>query len=91
MSALLEQARDFAKCAAYFAKDAGYERFTWATIGREVSKFRVCILGGEPLPLATSEIEAAKRWRNVVTPMGLEPWHRVTTRRMKTATSHDLA
>jgi hypothetical protein len=25
-----------------------------------------------------------------VTPMGLEPWRRVTTRRMKTATSHDL-
>jgi hypothetical protein len=75
--------------------NAGYERFTWATICREVSKLRVGILGGEVLPLATSpattERKAAKRWRKVVPPMGLEPWRWVTTRRMKTATSHDLA
>jgi hypothetical protein len=75
--------------------NAGYERFTWATICREVSKLRVGILGGEGLPLATSlattERRAEKRWRKVVTPMGLEPWRQVTTRRMKPATSHDLA
>lgn len=57
--------------------NAGYERFTWATICREVSKLRVGILGGEVLSLATSlattELKAARRWRKVVTPMGLEP------------------
>lgn len=53
--------------------NAGYERFTWATICREVSKLRVSILDGEVLPLATTELKAAKRWRKVVTPMGLEP------------------
>ena len=28
---------------------------------------------GEVLPLATTVLKAAKRWRKVVTPMGLEP------------------
>jgi hypothetical protein len=60
-------------------------------ICREVSKLRVSILDGAVLPLATTELKAARRWRKVVTPMGLEPWRWVTTRRMKTATSHDLA
>ena len=53
--------------------NAGYERFTWATIRREVNKLRVSILDGEVLPLATTERKAEKRWRKVVTPMGLEP------------------
>src|ERR1700759_3306024 len=34
--------------------NAGYERFTWATICREVEKLCVGILDGEVLPLATS-------------------------------------
>jgi hypothetical protein len=57
--------------------NAGYERFTWATICREVGKLRVDILDGEVLPLATgsatTELRAVNRWRKVVTPMGLEP------------------
>lgn len=71
--------------------NAGYERFTWPTICRELEKLRVGILGGEVLPLATTELKAARRWRKVVTPMGLEPWCWATTRRIETATSHDLA
>ena len=69
-------------------------RITWATICREVTKLRVGILGGEVLPLATNfattELKAANRWRNVVTPLGLEPRRRAATWRRKTATSHDL-
>jgi len=56
--------------------NAGYERFTWATICREVAKLRVDILGGEGLPLATNfattELKVASRWQKVVTPLGLE-------------------
>jgi hypothetical protein len=70
---------------------SGYTRAQWPALCAEVGKLRVSTLDGEVLPLATAEVKAAKRWRKVVTPMGLEPWRWVTTRRMKTATSHDLA
>jgi len=43
----------------------------------EVAKLRVSTLDGELLPLATvfatAELKAANRWRNIVTPLGLEP------------------
>lgn len=55
----------------------GYERFSWATICREVVKLNVGILGGEPLRVITeqlqAEVKAAGRWQNMVTPKGLEP------------------
>ncbi|HEX8106204.1 MAG TPA: hypothetical protein VF516_00690 [Kofleriaceae bacterium] len=74
---------------------SGYTRAQWPALCAEVAKLRVSTLDGEILPLATvlatAELRAEKRWQKVVTPMGLEPWRRVTTRRMKTATSHDLA
>jgi hypothetical protein len=57
--------------------DSGYERFSWATICREVAKLNCSILHGDVLPLGTAhgtaEKRARNRWRKVVTPKGLEP------------------
>lgn len=55
----------------------GYERFSWATICREVGKLQIGLLDGEILALGTvlgtATRRAENRWRKVVTPMGLEP------------------
>jgi hypothetical protein len=57
--------------------DAGYERFSWATVCRELAKLKVSVLDGEILPLATAfataERSASNRWRKVATPTGFEP------------------
>jgi integrase len=54
--------------------NAGYERFSWATICREVGKLRVSVLDGEVLPLATgfatAELSAENRCRKRATPTG---------------------
>jgi hypothetical protein len=56
---------------------SGYTRATWGALCTEVAKLRVSTLDGELLPLATgfatAELRVANRWRNVVTPSGLEP------------------
>lgn len=56
---------------------AGYRRFSWDTLCRELQKLRVT-LDGEPLRLATDSLQVAKkagaRWTCVVTPKGLEPF-----------------
>ena len=53
----------------------GYERFSWSALCREVSKLQIR-LDGEPLALGTgsgtAEQRAENRWRNRVTPKGLE-------------------
>jgi len=58
----------------------GYERFSWATICREVAKLQIGLLDGEILALATgfatAERRVENRWRKVVTPKGLEPFTR---------------
>lgn len=50
-----------------------------STFCAEIAKLRVSTLDGEILPLATgfatTELRATNRWRNVVTPLGLEPRH----------------
>jgi hypothetical protein len=55
---------------------SGYTRAQWPALCAEVGKLRVSTLDGEILPLATgfatAEVKAARRWRKVVTPMGLE-------------------
>lgn len=60
--------------------DGGYDRYSWATICREVGKLKVEILDGEVLPLVTDSLQAEKRasarWTSVVTPKGLEPFER---------------
>ena len=57
--------------------NGGYERFSWATICREIAKLKVSLLPGDVLELGThsehAETKARNRWRKVVTPMGLEP------------------
>jgi integrase len=57
--------------------NAGYERFSWAAICREVGKLRVSLLDGNVLEFGTSsaqaESKARNRWQKLVTPMGLEP------------------
>jgi len=57
--------------------NAGYERFSWETICREVAKLKIELPVGEVIPLVTdsllAESKARGRWRNVVTPKGLEP------------------
>ncbi len=56
--------------------NSGYERFSWATICREVAKLKVEVLDGKVLELATRSLHAEKkagaRWTSVVTPKGLE-------------------
>lgn len=55
----------------------GYERFSWASLCREVEKLKVVILEGDALKFVTSslhmEIRSRKRWAFAVTPSGLEP------------------
>jgi integrase len=57
--------------------NAGYERFSWRTICREVNKLQISLSDEEILPLATvlatAEKSSAKRWRYVATPTGFEP------------------
>jgi integrase len=54
----------------------GYQRFSWATLCRELAKLKVGILDGKVLPLVTESFQAEKkagnRWRKEVTPKGLE-------------------
>jgi hypothetical protein len=54
--------------------NAGYERFSWVTICREVAKLKVSVLDGEVLPLATVFATVARspsnRWRKQATPTG---------------------
>jgi integrase len=56
---------------------SGYTRAQWPALCAEVAKLRVSTLDGEVLALATgfatAELKAANRWRNLVTPKGLEP------------------
>jgi integrase len=75
--------RDLLRVVTHTAKSdvvSGYTRATWGALCTEVAKLRVSSLDGldgDPLPLATgfatAELRAANRWRNVVTPLGLEP------------------
>jgi hypothetical protein len=73
----------------------GYERFSWATICREVAKLQIGLLDGEALTLATgfatAERKTENRWRKVVTPMGLEPGNQGHCEATITATYHDFA
>lgn len=63
--------------------DGGYTRFSWSVMCREIGKLRVSILDGKVLPLLTeslqAEAKAGARWRNRVTPKGLEPSNRAPT------------
>lgn len=56
--------------------EAGYQRFSWTALCREVAKLRF-ELDGDPLQLVTTslhaETKAENRWRKEVTPKGLEP------------------
>jgi hypothetical protein len=72
--------RDLLRVVTHTSKGdvvSGYTRAQWPALCAEVAKLRVSTLDGEILPLATgfatAEVKAAKRWRKVVTPMGLEP------------------
>ncbi len=72
--------RDLLRVVTHTAKGdvmSGYTRATWGALCAEVAKLRISAEPlGEVLPLATglatAEIKAAKRWRKVVTPPGLE-------------------
>jgi len=72
--------RDLLRVVTHTAKSdvvSGYTRATWGALCTEVAKLRVSTLDGEILSLATgfatAELRAANRWRNIVTPLGLEP------------------
>jgi integrase len=72
--------RDLLRVVTHTAKGdvvSGYTRATWAALCTEVAKLRVSTLDGDILPLATgfatTELRATNRWRNIVTPLGLEP------------------
>ena len=72
--------RDLLRVVTHTSKGdvvSGYTRAQWPALCAEVGKLRVSILDGEVLPLATefatAELRAVRRWRKVVTPMGLEP------------------
>lgn len=57
--------------------NAGYERFSWSTVCREIGKLKIDVLDGKVLELSTALSTASKkagaRWSYVVTPKGLEP------------------
>ena len=56
--------------------NGGYERLSWSALCREVAKLKMAVLDGKVLPLSTDperrERKARNRWRNLVTPSGLE-------------------
>ncbi len=56
----------------------GYERFSWATLCREVAKLTINVPDEKILQTVTlslqAEKKAAARWTSVVTPLGLEPF-----------------
>lgn len=57
--------------------NAGYERFSWEAVCREVSKLKISVLEGQVLELATASLQAQKkagaRWNYAVTTAGRQP------------------
>lgn len=77
--------------AAPKSVSGGYERFSWATLCREIAKLRVDVPDDRVLLTATRSLQAERkadnRWRNSVTPLGLEPLLVRETNTQKTPTT----